>query len=461
MNTVRKFEEILFYFLLFAIPFQTRKILWQQNWYFNEWQTVSVYATDLLFLILAGIWVFNWKTGDKKSLFFKIQKFDYFLFIFLAISAISIKNSTSPAISWFQFSKLAEFVLFYFYIKSYAFYRFNFTKTLWVVFAGGVFQSVVAIGQFLKQSDLGLRWFGESMLGPNLSGVASFFNAAGEKIIRAYGTTPHPNILAAYLFLSIFTLYFLWLYAKPKLFDISNNSSLIYQTKNSLLFALCSLLLLFAFFFTFSRTIIFLWAAGFTAMAGLIWLKKDFRKIFWSNQMSRRRLAEILVVTVIAIGIFAIVYWPEVSSRLKISAGDEAVQLRIFYGKESLKSGLNLFGLGVGNFVNWFMKINPNLPRHLYQPVHNIYLLIYSETGLLGLVSFVLFIVFLIRDFIRRTQIKTLLNYSFLLIFTSFLIIGFFDHFLWTLQQGRFMFWLATALMAFNFRNILYHKKDA
>lgn len=450
MTTIRKLERFIFYFLLFAIPFQTRKILWQENWYFNEWQTVSVYATDLLFLILAGIWVFNWKTGVLKTPFLKIQKFDYFLFIFLAISAISIKNSSSVVISFFQFLKLFEFVLFYFYIKSYAFYRFNFTKALWAVFAGGVFQSVVAIGQFLKQSDLGLRWFSESMLGPNLSGVASFFNAAGEKIIRAYGTTPHPNILAAYLFIAIFSFYFLWLY-KPQALRSFSGVGLLFS----------HLFLLFAFFFTFSRTVIFLWVAGFAARAGLIWLKKDFKKIFLSNPMSRRRLAEILVVTVIAIGIFAIVYWPEVSSRLKISAGDEAVQLRIFYGKESLKTGLNWTGVGVGNFVNWFMAEERNLPRELYQPVHNIYLLIYSETGLLGLVSFVLFIVFLIRDFIRRTQIKTLLNYSFLLIFTSFLIIGFFDHFLWTLQQGRFMFWLATALMAFNFRNILYHKKDA
>jgi len=55
VNIFRKIEEILFYFLLFAIPFQARKILWQQNWYFNEWQAISLYqgflARNPLFIL--------------------------------------------------------------------------------------------------------------------------------------------------------------------------------------------------------------------------------------------------------------------------------------------------------------------------------------------------------------------------------------------------------------------------
>ncbi len=455
MNIVRKIEDFLFYFLLFAVPFQTRKILWQQNWYFNEWQAITLYATDLLFLILLFFWVFNWKTdrnllGNRVSkwrFLFKIQKFDYFIFAFLAVSAISIKNSSSPTISSFQFLKLFEFVLFYFYIKSYAFYRFNFSKALLAIFAGGVFQSIIAIGQFLKQSDLGLRILGESILGPTLSGVASFFNSAGEKVIRAYGTTPHSNILAAYLFIAIFAFYFLFLYKKNHVGDWSLLAGYF--------------VMLFGLFFTFSRTIIFLWVAGFVARAGLILFKKDFRTKFWGDPLMRRRLVLISITTVIAIGIFMVVYWPDVVSRSKLSADDEAVQLRIFYGKESLKAGLNLFGFGVGNFVNWFMKIDTNLPRYLYQPVHNIYLLMYSEVGLLGVSSFILFLIFLIRNFINRTKMKELFNFSFLLVFISFLMIGFFDHFLFTIQQGRFIFWLVAALIAVSTVELPRQKQEA
>ena len=101
--------------------------------------------------------------------------------------------------------------------------------------------------------------------------------------------------------------------------------------------------------------------------------------------------------------------------------------------------------MGAGNFVNWLMVKDPNLPRNLYQPVHNIYLLIYSETGILGITAFGLFLTFLIKDFIVNTKMEKLYHYSFLIMFLSFLFVGLFDHFLWTLQQGRLMFWLLCA----------------
>ena len=463
MNIFRKIEEILFYFLLFAIPFQARKILWQQNWYFNEWQAISLYLTDLILLVLFVFWVlFNFRGRQifnfQFSIFnkfpnFPISKFfqsDFFLTSFLIVAAISIKNSSNAVISLFQFVKLAEFIAFYFYLKHYAFFRFSFVKALLAVFIGGAVQAVIAIGQFIKQSDLGLRWLGESALSSNLSGVASFFNSAGEKIIRAYGATPHPNILAAYLFLAIFIFYFLRLYKPQALRNLSGVGLMIFYS-----------VLLLGLFFSFSRTIIFLWAAGFAARAALIWFKKDFRTEFWRDSAVRRRLILILIATIITMGIFAVVWWPEVSSRLKLSSSDEAVRLRIFYGKEALKSGSNWFGVGIGNFVNRLSALEPNLSRQLYQPVHNIYLLIYSETGMLGLASFVLFLIFLIKDFLNRTKMKELYNYSFLLIFVSILIIGFFDHFLFTIQQGRFIFWLGAALLTSNFQEILYYRKNA
>ena len=147
--------------------------------------------------------------------------------------------------------------------------------------------------------------------------------------------------------------------------------------------------------------------------------------------------------------IFVIAFWPEVFSRVKISGGEEAVQLRIFYNNESL-SYFNWFGVGPGNFVSWLMAKEPNLPRNLFQPVHNIYLLIFSENGFMGLAAFAAFLTFLVKDFIKRTKLERFHHYSILLVFSSFLFMGVFDHFLWTLQQGRFLFWLVLALLTIN-----------
>ena len=444
-------EQFLFYFLLFAIPFQTRKILWHQNWNFNEWQAISLYGTDILLVILFGFWIFGRvKLRDEQSVdnrlaksvihrFVKIEKCDYFLFVLIAISTISIKNSSNHILSVYNVLKLVEFVAFYFYIKSYAIYKFGLLRSMVVLICGGLFQAIIAILQFFNQSSLGLRYLGESVLRPDLIGVASFFNLHGEKIMRAYGTTPHPNILSVYLFLAIFSFYFVYLY-----FDIYHKDKVYYPKFN--LFILISYpLILLSFFFTFARVTVFLWFLGFITRAVLIMGKKNFRKIF-ATGINKMKLTKILIISVAVVVLFGIFYWSEAISRVRISSGEEAVQLRIFYNKESLKS-LNWFGVGAGNFVNWLMVKDPNLPRNLYQPVHNIYLLVYSETGILGITAFILFLVFLVKDFITSTKMDKLYHYSFLIMFISFLFIGLFDHFLWTLQQGRLMFWLLCATL--------------
>lgn len=418
---MKKVEQILFYLLLFSIPFQTRKILWQQNWYFNEWQAISIYGTDILLVTLLLFWVFK---GTRP----KIAYYDWFLFAFVAISAISIKNislagQTDFYLSAYNIIKLVEFVGFYFYIKSYAIENFGFTRSLTAIISGAVFQSIIAVVQFWKQSDLGLKILGESLISRDLAGIASFYNLHGDKVIRAYGTTPHPNILAAYLLLAILAFFYFWLYK-----NINKLYLFIYG------------LILLAFFFTFARVMLFVLFLNFLIRALLIRLR--FKSEYWN-----KKLVPIVLATLIVVVILCVFYWPDVASRIKISTGEEAVQLRIFYGLESLKAGIHWFGIGPGNFVNWLMAQDLNIPRGLYQPVHNIYLLLYSETGVLGLSAFLLFLIFLAKDFISKTSMDKLFHYSLFLVFLSVLFMGLFDHFLLTLQQGRFVFWLTLSLL--------------
>ncbi|MFI5205877.1 MAG: O-antigen ligase family protein, partial [Candidatus Paceibacterales bacterium] len=365
-----KIEQLLFYFLLFAIPFQTRIIFWQQNWYFNEWQSASVYGTDILILLLFVLWALNHRQTK-----INLGRYDYALFAFLVLSAVSIKNSSSTLLSAYNFLKVIEFSIFYFYIKSYAVRRFDLIMSLGAIIAGGVFQSVIAILQFFKQSSLGLSWLGESFLNPTMTGVASFYNTAGIKIIRAYGTTPHPNVLAAYLFLAMFAFYSAYFYCH------------LYQSEKSHhpkfnLFLLTSYpVILLAFFFSFARVALFLWFFTFAVRAPLVLLNKKFRKVF-GEKANRAKLTKILVIGTIVVLSFSAFYWRDIISRAKISSDDEAVQLRVYYNQKSLESA-NWFGVGNGNFVNWLMVKDPFLPRYVYQPVHNIYLLIYSENGIL------------------------------------------------------------------------------
>ncbi len=153
----------------------------------------------------------------------------------------------------------------------------------------------------------------------------------------------------------------------------------------------------------------------------------------------RTLIRRIFVITLVVSAIFAFLFWPEILGRLTIASDDEGLVMRKYYADQVLNSDFNWFGVGIGNFVGWLMAENPFAPFWTYQPVHNVYLLIYSETGFLGILTFLLFLIFLLLK-------SSITNYK-LLITLSFLFIGLFDHFLWTLQQGRFALWTVLAVL--------------
>lgn len=426
----QKLEKLIFYTLIFSIPFQTRIILRSWGIGFNEWNAAFLYWTDLLILALFTLWFLRHshfydisrKSDSQKNNFF--SNYDWFLVGFIVISAISVKNASNQVLGLYQLLKLTEFSLLYFYIKSAGFGFKNLKTALGILLASGFFQAVLAILQYFRQADVGLRFLGETVLNPDLFNVAVFI-ANGEKVLRPYGTTPHPNVLALFLFIAIFIYYFS--YVEGNKFLRSKSGLVIYSA------------LLFSFLLTFSRIIIFVWLVGL----GLRWLilNKVLGKVAGSIN-----LRSLTVATAAVLIIFSIFFWPEVLARLEISPQKEVVSLRAFYNKVSLFEK-PFFGVGLGNFVNWFKEINPGLAPNLYQPVHNIYLLIFSETGVLGLAAFLLFLFFLAKNYLSL-KFNRPLHFSFFIIFLSLLFFGLFDHFLLTIQQGRIVFWLVLGLLA-------------
>ncbi|MFH1840745.1 MAG: hypothetical protein ABH807_01115, partial [Candidatus Shapirobacteria bacterium] len=85
-----------------------------------------------------------------------------------------------------------------------------------------------------------------------------------------------------------------------------------------------------------------------------------------------------------------------------------------------------VFGVGMDNFLL-------RLPfTGFIQPVHNIYLLVASETGL---IIFIIFITFIIKTLIRAIK-----NWSSVIALSVILFTGLFDHYWLTLQQNQLLF---------------------
>jgi O-antigen ligase len=437
-------ETCFFYLLVFAIPFETRVIVARWTRPFNEWTAGFICGTDILLAALFILWFFRFYR-HRKSLDLSTSQVDRFwrlsnphlwLAGFFIVSALSIFNSRIVGLSFYQLLKLAEFIGFYFYLRS-AFGRvYKFREVLMVIITSGIFQAAIAVAQYFKQGSLGLKLLGESPLSVNATGVAVFI-ADSEKYLRAYGTTPHPNVLAAWLFLAIFAFYNYYFYFYPR--DKSHLGKF---------FLICQPVLLIGLFFTFSRTIIGLWALG-AAIRILLLFKRSLRSFLMAT---RQYAVTITVITLITGALFTVFFWPQVKSRALISSEEEAVTQRIFYNQiaGSVTTAHPLLGVGMGQFVPQLMTKLKHWPANIYQPVHNIYLLIASETGLVGLSLFLLFLIFVFYNFIQRTKLHKAYQYSFLILALSFLIMGLFDHFLWTLQQGSLIFWMVLALISLN-----------
>jgi O-antigen ligase len=121
---------------------------------------------------------------------------------------------------------------------------------------------------------------------------------------------------------------------------------------------------------------------------------------------------------------------------------------RLLYANVGAKLiGNNPLGVGVGTQVYYSVTNDLYQNRGLtklwqWEPIHNLYLLIGSEIGLFGLLSFLAFLGIVSWRLLRRVSLEAAVGVSLLV---AILVLGLFDHFLWDLQPGRLLLWLTIA----------------
>lgn len=427
---LRALERWTWYAFVATFAWQTRLILWHADRAFIEWRSISLYASDVFMLAL---FVFAIVGG------WRVKGIRRFTFLFFLFAALSLFNAEQVTVGVYALVRLAQGIAFFCYMRGWAWRRFDADHTALAFVIGALVQAGIGIGQYASQHDLGLRWLGETLLRTDMRGVAVFFDAAHAKVLRAYGTLPHPNVLAAYLGVALGVVGWLWL-----------RHGMI---RHRWVMPSTVVVLLWAFYLTFSRTIIAVWvAAALTLFVAMHWKRISAH---WPNILIlRRRMTQIaLTVAVVSIA-FASVFWPQLSARLTIHSSDEAVQLRVAYVHDSLDSGekgflgINWFGVGIGNFTTWLARTQPSLPAAYVQPAHNVFLLIYSEIGIFGVLAFIAWLGTVFWSCGRSHRHQPVLRIALLVLLGSFCCIALFDHFFWTLQQGRILFWGIAALAA-------------
>ena len=439
-----KIEKFVFLALVFSIPFQRRFFLFgpsPEGEGFFEWSSGFLYFTDILVILLVVFWL---KSVYPKFNFGRRYKAGFgtvfVLFAFLVFAFASLTQADLINVAVYRFIKLTEFIFLFFYVASYA--RIIGLKSILATFiASGVFQSIIAILQFAKQSSLGLEIFHESILEIGLKGVAEI-SAGGMEFIRAYGTFPSPNVLAG--FLGICLLFVFHLFLKPSNPRESNAAS-------PLIYGIAIFLLSFGLILTFSRGVIVFFI--FTAIL-------FFTGIFLLEKLKKHRKQAIRLAILVIVSWLLLItaIWPEVSARfLESSVSEPAIQERLFFnevGLDTVRQNYSqlFFGVGIGNFVYHYMQSLPDLAPYLYQPVHNIFILIASEIGILGFIAFILFLVGISYratiEFFKQSNFENLFLYILILNSLFLILISMYDHYFWTLQQGSLMLWISLGLLA-------------
>ncbi|MEK7075318.1 MAG: O-antigen ligase family protein, partial [Patescibacteria group bacterium] len=287
----------------------------------------------------------------------------------------------------------------------------------------GVFQSLIALGQFLVQHSLGLRIFGEQIIGKYIDGVAKI-DLDGEKFIRAYGTFAHPNQLSAFLIVTCATAIYLF---------VQEN-----KNKQKIFYGFALVIMMIGNYLTFSRSGLL---ALYISLALIVILLIKKTKLEY-----KKLLITILSTTILSI----VILFPFLNARTNTAP---TVYNRTLYNTTGLKifSEHPIFGVGIGNMIPEMSKQLNSTESWQVQPPHNFFLEVACETGIVGLILIsVLFASILKKGMhqIEKTEGEQLI-YSIALTsaFVAMIFLMFFDHYFYTLQQTQLLLWLLIGMI--------------
>lgn len=427
-------ETLFFFLLVFFLPFQRGYVyLFSSSASFsnpvNHYNWLKFYLFDILFLglllyVLPSIKrLFSVKEAALAALFLSL--------CLLSICTHSYGQILLPA--WHFFKLFLASLLFFVLLKERTEgERRELMRGIATALVASAFcQSVIAIVQFVQQRSLGLKFLGEGSIdvakgkgcfiamgegGRWILDRLFFFKHQSGSFLRAQGTLDHPNHLGLFLAVGLVALYALYVKAGKR---------------ERWLLAPLFFVLLLGLFVTFSR------AALFT------WLLASFLFIVIGRHGSVAKLALPLLVVCGAL------FLPQIMQRGGILNSTEvnryADRERLLYQSHAWKMIQEHPLQGVG-FRNYVTVLPAYAQGSVAGPliVHNIFLLMAAEVGVVGAALFLALSLSLVKRGWERRSDSTALAWSSLLV--GLLFNGCCDAFPFTEQQGLLILFLVMGM---------------
>lgn len=375
---------------ILALPFQRFILLMQagDSGRFNPYASVTLQVSELLILMAFLLWMVVHFGLYEKQLEEKRGK------KLLAVVIGTVVLLEAPLL-WSESLEVGEGAILHIMAAAAALALVRHealpSKTVVKLFLATVlFQAILGIIQVGSGHSVGLSLLGESAVSVQTAGAAKLA-IAGQEFLRAYGTFPHPNVLAGYLVVGLALL--------------AEFSAKRKKTKRHWGKITLTTFFIIALIFTGSKA----------AIGALLITLLIQKKIPISKKLFTLGTAAILILATFPLWKSA-EFFTERWELLKISL---TMLLQQPWGV-----GPHHFTLAMQDFTS--LKLQP----WQFQPVHNIYLLVANEWGvwmgfLLGIGGLHLF-----RNHLKKPT---------LLLILPLLLIGLVDHYLVSLPQGIFL----------------------
>ncbi len=380
-------ERLIVFALLFLLPTQFAYHFWPQTAYIYglrvDYLAPAIYVTDILIVLLLPY----------------IKKRLYLLFPVIFFALVNTVFAQLPQVSLLKWLAIFKLIVLGTYVYSCDLHKLKKTIVLALTLSL-ITVFLIGLTQFILQKTVGgpLYYLGERSFTSQTPGI-SLMNLFGKNLMRVYSTFSHPNSFAGFVVVSFLVL--------------------LSFKKHSLLFVIVILSLLL----TFSLNAI----VGICFVATLLLIGK----------YSSKTIKKIKILLPTAVVGFSLLFGAASLLQPKEITLMETYKERIVLAGKGIKafSERPLFGVGLNNFFFATKSV---------QPPHNIYLIVFAETGIIG--------VLVLYGLLSKLLNRKLNNFLFLAI-VFVLITGLFDHYWFTLQQNQL---LLSILLGLSTRKVYY-----
>lgn len=415
-------------------PLQIRTLIYRGNLFsgqFNTFGSVFVYVGEIFLLLAIAFYALDVVRGGGfvkalPSIDNLERVLGSVLMLLLMWVVFGVFWSTDRMMVLLQGFRLLELFGFIFLLGRGVLSR---DEVLRFLFLGAALQVLIGLGQYFSQSDLGLQFLGESHLSSGDLNVAKV-NLGGERIIRAYGTFGHANIFGGFLVVCLCLVvqklrgenwhkmwYWLIAFMVGILLSFSRGAWLA--------------MLAFSLAMIAMRAVKIHWKPLVIGLVGalfvVVWLGVDRVIINRIFDFSANALDERLLFSEVAVNMIRDNLW---------------------------------YGVGAGNFVVMMPKYSVFvLAPWLFQPVHNVFMLLLAEIGVPGVLLVlgvgIILMKMLVDSMWRIIRSDRYYWKNYWALMLALLVLAMLDHYLYTSWSGQVMMALIAGLIWYDYRQRL------